>query len=168
MRKRTSLAAASGAFAITAALSVATAGLAGATAVPQPAAAASTAAMPAAPAYAAPATVPARHATIPAAPLITPTPPVTNKAGGARCEDTGRGNEAALTVPDCGTTCASTAWSPAKTHAWLRHARDVRRFRRCPLDHRARPGTGDHPSPSARRLQVTSSPAVSELALSGT
>ncbi len=123
MRKRTSLAAASAAFAITAALSVATAGLAGATAAPQPATAASTAAMPAAPAHAVPAMVPAQHATIPAAPLTTPTPPVTNKpaapaprAPAGKVAPTG-GIAPLLTPPLSGgtsgfTTCSGTAAIP--------------------------------------------------------
>ncbi len=139
MRKRTSLAAASGAFAITAALSVATAGLAGATAVPQPAAAASTAAMPAAPAYAAPATVPARHATIPAAPLITPTPPVTHKpaAPAAKTPAGGVSACASLTVPTGGTTCsgADHARPPRPARRLLTRPVTFDCYRRCPLDH---------------------------------
>jgi len=82
MRKRTSLAAASGAFAITAALSVATAGLAAASPVPAPAtgASASTATVPMQPARAASGLLPSARAITnhPAAAAKT-TPPVKNK-----------------------------------------------------------------------------------------
>ena len=175
MRKRTSLAAASSALAITAALSIGTAGLAAASPVPLPATgagtSASTATTPMQPARPASGLMPsARAITNNPSAAAKKTPPVRKKPALHAAKTSARGVTPALTAPTtAGHTCLSTDVSTAQSPAVgcdtpvTFTVSSGNLSISVPALYRRRP-----PSPSARVLQVTSLAAISELALPGT